>query len=111
MPEMESDLLSFKLIQSEDSPDALQVDELYSQLESLFGDIRLNKKCEVLDKLEELDTAVNEDLQVKIQPQLKQQQEEFLLFAGSDQSDVLQQAMDNLDMDLEQITYKEVFGE
>ena len=43
MPEMESELLSFKAIQGEDSPDDLQVDELYSQLESLFGDFQLNK--------------------------------------------------------------------
>jgi hypothetical protein len=43
MPDMETELLSFNDIAGE-SPDDLSIDELHSQLESLFGDIQLTKK-------------------------------------------------------------------
>jgi hypothetical protein len=33
-----------------------------------------------------------------------------LQFAGSDESEVLQKALDNIDKDIEQLAYKEVFG-
>ena len=62
MPEMETELLSFQQIQNADSPNDLQVDELYSQLESLFGDITLNKQTQVQEKLQELDTDLNDKL-------------------------------------------------
>lgn len=44
MPEMESDLVSFNDIQGAESPEDLQIDELYSQLESLFGELSINKQ-------------------------------------------------------------------
>lgn len=58
MPDMESELLSFKQISGGDSPEDLKVDELYSQLQSLFGDITLTKKSDIVSKLNELDKAV-----------------------------------------------------
>ena len=43
------------------------MDELYAQLEALFGKISLNdKNCEVIDNMEALDKTVNEGLQEKI---------------------------------------------
>ena len=111
MPEMESELLSFKAIQGEDSPDDLQVDELYSQLESLFGDFQLNKKYCSEEKIEKLDSVVNDGLQQKIQPHIKKQNEDFLQFAGSDESQVLDLARQSLDKDIEQMAYSNVFGE
>ena len=48
------------------------MDELYAQLEALFGQISLNdKNCAVTDNIEELDKNVNEGLQEKIQPQIE----------------------------------------
>lgn len=69
MPEMETEMISFKDIVGEDDPDELKVDELYSQLEALFGNISLNQeKCAVKDNIEELDNTVNESLKLKTEP-------------------------------------------
>ena len=87
------------------------MDELYSQLESLFGDFQLNKKSCNIEKIEKLDGEVNVGLQEKIQPQIKKQNEDFMLFAGSDGSEVLNHARDSLDKDIENMAYSNVFGE
>ena len=108
---METELISFKdIVGEEESPDDLKVDELYSQLEALFGEISLNKKCKVIDDIEELDKTTNEGLKLKTQPQIEKQNQEFLDFAGSDESEVMNKALESIDKNIEQMAYSEIFG-